>query len=395
MADYNKQTVAQLRQVLKDRGIPSTGLTRKAQIVEKLEEADNEGGEAPAAEAAEPAQANEDDAPSDPVAQVEDEDAPKALAKEEEVPGPALSETGGMLRMNMKGAHKADKGTEPAAQPDQGDPPPVPTATLDGNRETISHIDSDVPPPDQIKAIEHSAEDTTNDQEPGSIQPAGVFNAAPADPEDVVGPHITEPTDAEVEGEKEEDLARDELPDAPGPAAEALRLKRQDQETVMEDATPTGTEEPSVEKAELLPIPERSTAETSRLPTEELEADTKKRKRRSGSPDLPLQDIKAKKPRSSHEPAPEVHLKEDDDVVMEQRPASDDTKPSHSESTDVDNRTLKKERTDRYQNLVKPSNNNDTPDALQDDTRPIAPALHPATPALPTPQSYHHFSSTP
>ena len=41
MADYNKQTVAQLRQLLKDRGIPSTGLTRKAQIIEELEKADD------------------------------------------------------------------------------------------------------------------------------------------------------------------------------------------------------------------------------------------------------------------------------------------------------------------------------------------------------------------
>jgi hypothetical protein len=38
MADYNKQTVAQLKKLLKDRGIPSTGLTRKAQIVEKVGE---------------------------------------------------------------------------------------------------------------------------------------------------------------------------------------------------------------------------------------------------------------------------------------------------------------------------------------------------------------------
>ena len=49
MADYNKQTVAQLRQLLKDRGIPSTGLTRKAQIVEKLEEADSADVGAPEA----------------------------------------------------------------------------------------------------------------------------------------------------------------------------------------------------------------------------------------------------------------------------------------------------------------------------------------------------------
>ncbi|OJD31985.1 ankyrin repeat and zinc finger domain-containing protein [Diplodia corticola] len=40
MTDYSKQTVAQLRQVLKERSIPSTGLTRKQQIIEKLQEHD-------------------------------------------------------------------------------------------------------------------------------------------------------------------------------------------------------------------------------------------------------------------------------------------------------------------------------------------------------------------
>src|SRR3954468_3038224 len=48
MADYNKLTVANLRQLLKDRHIPSTGLTRKAQIIEKLEEADRATNGAPA-----------------------------------------------------------------------------------------------------------------------------------------------------------------------------------------------------------------------------------------------------------------------------------------------------------------------------------------------------------
>lgn len=40
MADYNKETVNKLRQLLKERAIPSTGLTRKAQMIEKLEEWD-------------------------------------------------------------------------------------------------------------------------------------------------------------------------------------------------------------------------------------------------------------------------------------------------------------------------------------------------------------------
>jgi hypothetical protein len=92
MSDYSKQTVAQLRQLLKDRGIPSTGLTRKAQIVEKLEEADEEGGNEDA-----PAQEGETapDAPLDPDAQVESEDA-QDVEEEPDAPGPALSEAGGM-----------------------------------------------------------------------------------------------------------------------------------------------------------------------------------------------------------------------------------------------------------------------------------------------------------
>ncbi|KAL5114880.1 hypothetical protein ACEQ8H_007198, partial [Pleosporales sp. CAS-2024a] len=314
MADYNKQTVAQLRQVLRDRGIASTGLTRKAQIVERLEEADRAGDDD-----------GQDVAPAAQEAQGEDEGA--------DTPGPALSEVG-----------------DARAQPDGSNALPLPIA------------------PDQIKALERSGEDTTMDEEPGSIQTVGVFNAAPADPEDIVGPHMTEPTDAEVEGEGKNKLAQDELPDAPGSAAEALPYRQQiDQVTTETTSTPTATEEPSVEKVELLPIPERSTTETSRLPTEELEADTKKRKRRSNSPDVLAQDVKAKKPRPSEEPAPEIYLEEgNDEVAVEQRESEE--------------RFLKKKKADRYKALVD-SSDDMTQEALQDD-RPVAPALHPATSAL-------------
>jgi hypothetical protein len=157
MTDYNKQTVAQLRQLLKDRGIPSTGLTRKAQIVEKLEEADQSAQtDAPAQEEE---QANED-APPEPVAQVEEEAQDVAEAKEE-APGPAVSKAGDAPTLDGDGAQSANTDSEPTAQPvDQGDAPPVPTATLDGNRETISHIDSDIPPPDQTQAVESTGHNT-------------------------------------------------------------------------------------------------------------------------------------------------------------------------------------------------------------------------------------------
>jgi len=92
MVDYSKQTVAQLRQLLKDRSIPSTGLTRKAQIIEKLEEADSASIATPDAPEANDESA---DAPSDAVEQAERETGEQGV-KAEDVPGPALAEAGGM-----------------------------------------------------------------------------------------------------------------------------------------------------------------------------------------------------------------------------------------------------------------------------------------------------------
>jgi hypothetical protein len=436
MTDYSKQTVAQLRQLLKDRSIPSTGLTRKAQIIEKLEEADSAGA---AISSAADANTESADAPLDPVEQAEDELDERHAVQAEQVPGPALAEAGGMYATNGSVEHQSNMGTEPEAQlirETEPEPLPVPAATSEPIPETISHIDSDMPPPDEIKAIEQPAEDTTNAQEPGSLQPAGVFNAPPADPDDVVGPTVTEPTNAEVEGDQKEEVGKNELPDAPGPAAEALRfaklkseLPEDLQDTTMEEktASPGPNEQQSVEKPELLTVPEQSTAETSRLNTEELEADSKKRKRRSGTPEMATQDIKAKKHRPSQEPAPEIHLKEDEDVVMEQRRPeeevaeatvdvkTEDTHGSHPMKMEEDSQAIeprspslasfptkspyisssfedpqaiepdtkreKKEKTARYKDLVKSSADDTPQDALTDD-RPTVPALHPVTAAL-------------
>ncbi|KAH7359619.1 SAP domain-containing protein [Pyrenochaeta sp. MPI-SDFR-AT-0127] len=367
MVDYSKQTVAQLRQLLKDRSIPSTGLQRKAQIIEKLEEAD--AANSAASEAPE-ASDESVDAPPSPVEQVEQEVGDDDTSAKPEAPGPVIAAAG------ESQAHSPG-GTEPA-------PLPLPASTLDPLPETISHIDSDVPPPDPIKATERPAEDTTAEKEPGAVQPTEVFTAPPADSEEIIGPTVTEPADEEVEGDKKEELADDELPDAHGPAAEALRFAQSEPKapkghaySAIEDnaQSPALTEELSVEKAELLPIPERSTAETSRLNTEEFEADSKKRKRRSATPELPSQDIRAKKHRPSHEPAPEVFLKEDEDVVMEQR------RPEEVDSAEPDTKREKKEKIARYRDLIKPSAEDNPLDAITDD-RPTVPALHPVTAAL-------------
>lgn len=209
-------------------------------------------------------------------------------------------------------------------------------------------------------------------------QPVGVFIAAPADPEEVVGPRITEPPATEAEKPKVEKPDSEELPDAPGPAAEALRYAKERQLGDGAQAEPlqgstrssmAPGEKQSVEKPELLPIPEGSTAETSRLNSEELENDRKKRKRRSDSPDVPSQDIRAKKARSSQEPMPEVHLKEDAEFQDQVHSSPKTEAPSQ-----------RRERTDRYHTLVD-SVDISTPHKPAQD-RPIVPALHPATPAL-------------
>ncbi|KAI4637572.1 hypothetical protein J4E83_000389 [Alternaria metachromatica] len=406
MTDYSKQTVAQLRQVLKDRSIPSTGLTRKAQIIEKLQEADL-AAETPSA----PDEGTESaDAPPDAVEQVNTEVGDDTATKEH-VPGPALSEAGGMRTMSTSLPLDADSNLEAEQQPTreaEPEPLPVPAATTDSLPETISHIDSDIPPPDEIKAIERPAEDITNAEEPGSIQPAGVFNAPPADADDVVGPTVTEPTDAEVGDVKKVEVAEGELPDAPGPAAEALRLAQptsglpedlQDTSMDAKTASPVSNEQQSVERPEFLTVPEPSTTETSRLNTEEVETDSKKRKRRSDTPEMADQEIKAKKHRPSQEPAPGVHLQEDEDTVMEQRRSEEETAPlangNPSETNDTgsvpagedppvvetDTRREKKEKASRYKDLMK-SNADDTPQEALTDDRPTVPALHPVTSAL-------------
>jgi hypothetical protein len=394
MTDYNKQTVAQLRQILKDRGIPSTGLTRKAQIIEKLEEADGV--------------VESSNAPANPTPEAEEEVIAKQDASEPEAPGPALQEAGGMYEpenlMRLVTYSKAEPEAQSVPEPNANS---VPVATTDSLPETISHIDSEIPPPDRTQAIEQPAEAITEADAPGSIQPAGIFNAPPMDPDDVVGPTVTEPADAEVENEDDQKLATDELPEAPGPAAEALRLAPhqsaapRDSQDVTMDEKPTSVtpnEQESVERPDTATGLEHSPDETSRLNTEELEADSKKRKRRSETPEIKPQEIRAKKHRPSQNPAPEVHLKEDEDVVMEQRPEEEveqvsDTKHDQTNGhhvapqepgspvAEADNKRERKEKAARYKDLVKSSGNETPQEALTDD-RPTVPALHPVTCAL-------------
>ena len=344
MSDYSKQTVAQLRQLLKDRGIPSTGLQRKAQIIERLEEADNEAPEA--AETTEEKEENEN-TPSDAVE-------------------PAT-----------------------ATPPLYPDPPP----------ETTPQVDENVPLTDSVPPLERPTADTTVEAEPGANQSVRAHSTPRTDSSKVSEPKAAEPSDAEAQGEQKDEHVMGELPDAPEQVAETSQFTQRGIEISIEQSqsatantapSPTLAEKPSVEKSELLPIPERSTAETSRLNTEELEADSRKRKRRSATPELPSQDIRAKKYRPAGEPVPEVYLKEDLAAIAERRQSEqrlDDEDshsiPIHKDSKDEsrDAKREKKENSSRYRNLIDPGKDDPPIEAAVDD-RPTVPAVHPVTSAL-------------
>jgi len=301
MADYNKQTVAQLRQLLKERGIPGTGLTRKAQIVERLQESD----------------------------------------------GP--------------GAPACDKTDAPAS---------APTPTPDPLPETgASHSESDAPLPDVITDTQHPVEEHPVEEHPVEEHPVeerpveerpveehmeveepGV--TGPSKPEDVVMSPATEPTHTES------DEAKEDLPDAP------------------QDTTPS-EDRNDVERKEQKASVQHE--QTSRVNTEELEADSRKRKRRSHSPDQSLQDIKAKKRRPSLDTAPGIHLKEDDDFAGELRRPEDSA--ADALTVESDSKPEKKENVSRYKNLVTTDSEDTLMDAITDD-RPTVPALHSVTAAL-------------
>lgn len=177
--------------------------------------------------------------------------------------------------------------------------------------------------------------------------------------------------------------------------------------------SPTSDEKISIEKPELLPIPERSatsTADQSRLNTEELEADNRKRKRRSLTPELSAQEVRTKKPRPSEDVVHEVAVPQDEDTVMDQRPPEEaekeldekamekdavngsqeaETKPAvavedTSEPAPEIEKQEKQEKVDRYRELLKPASEPPLGDAPTDipDDRSVSPALHLATPAL-------------
>ncbi|KAF2270045.1 hypothetical protein CC78DRAFT_611712 [Lojkania enalia] len=342
MTDYNKLTVANLRGLLKDRGIPSTGLTRKAQIIEKLEEYDQVDPSALAEAEGTPA-----------VAQPEAED--QAVDTHDQAPPPEES-TSEPIQPSPEPA--------PSANPTESTPPVDASATKQPEEQSIPAEQSAPEPAADVSDTASAHRDGADNDEPAAADPAKLPQPEPQ-------------TNAE-------------------------------NSTILERTpSPDPNEKLSIEKPDLAPIPEHSanvSLEASRLNSEELEADRRKRKRRSPSPDPSTTDVKAKKPRQSEDGAPDVYLKEDRDIVMDQRPLEgegpkedangvdevgskeeapvpESSKLEEAPAEDSRPPIESKARGPRYKDLIQPSIAQESPSALVDD-RLIAPALHPATPAL-------------
>ncbi|KAH7117827.1 SAP domain-containing protein [Dendryphion nanum] len=368
--DYSKLTVANLRQLLKDRGIPSTGLTRKAQIIEKLEEHDSANNAAPVELSV---GSQTPDKAQDDTAAVEPQEANATNAR-------------------MYIPLWLNRDTAP-------DAPPEPQPDVESNT-TSRDVGTD------------AATSPKRAQTPPNL---GETQNAPVEStqlrEELSKGQLEEPLEEPSEEPLEEPLEEPTSILESGPGLnEAPQLVESDAQTqnfatnLPRTASPDPNEKFSIEKPELLPIPERSadtSMEVSRMNSEEMEADSKKRKRRSQSPDLSIQEIKSKKPRSSEDA---VLLKEDQDIVMDQRPPGPDkilendgeiedqkgheTKEGetpldagvHSQITE------KKEKDARYREaftkaIPRTTEPSSSTDPATDD-RPIIPALHAATPAL-------------
>jgi ribosomal protein S30 len=396
MSDYNKQTVANLRQLLKDRGIPSTGLTRKAQIIEKLEEWDVK--ESASAEAEESAQGV---------------DAKAAVNEEATIEGGI--ENGDEASRQAESSLPVPTGD---VSPSQDVEPEAPAVIAPAPDVAVEHVEVDT-------GLEHQAPeaDVSEQPQPEPTNTAVEDTSVPMD--DAQPTIVTQP----VEPSPTLDAASTEqiVPDEKAPAIAQPVETSHTPDMVSTEQTPSSApdEEPSIEKVQLLPIPERSATTTAepgtRLNTEELEAETRKRKRRSQTPELTSQDIRVKKSRPDNDNAPDVLLREDKaedtDTVMEQRapeaeekevdqevidtttngdtqastqpepPTAATAEESRSdEATPAAPAPEKKEKAPRFRELLKPVDTMESTapntSSLVSDDRPIVPALHVATPAI-------------
>ncbi|EON68386.1 hypothetical protein W97_07644 [Coniosporium apollinis CBS 100218] len=226
MTDYNSLTVANLRTLLKDRGIASTGLTRKRQIIDKLEEADSKGdgnsnGVSNAAPVLEPA--------------VDEEDGPQA---------------DGALPTDEHNTQQVAEDTV--------------VSQISGSEQTLEAQDAD-------SAI-HAAIQPPERAVPGTVTNEGLEEraASPASSATMPPEKPPQPEQAEVP------------PTVAQPSTSQTPIPSHEKPAPADDVSlPAATRESTMQ-------------EPSRMNTEELREDSRKRKRRSATPPLDAEEASKK-----------------------------------------------------------------------------------------------------
>lgn len=159
--DYTSLKVADLKGLLKERGIPSTGLSRKQQIVEALEAHDTNGGGATAPDG--DAEVPSDGAAAPVQSDADVEEAEDGTGPEETPPGGADVHGNGQVEKGSA-SFGADSATDPTAQPPPAsDAPPEASSeptVLESNK-PVSKEPSALTTPRQISPM---AESTSSDR---------------------------------------------------------------------------------------------------------------------------------------------------------------------------------------------------------------------------------------
>ena len=208
MADYESLKVAELRDVLKQRGIPSTGLTRKAQIIEKLREND-------AAKLAVETEVK----PADEPVNEEPDAADEAELDKQPPPGNAQLQT------------EAIQTTDHAAQPAVSEEPAVVAEAAF----TVAQSASDTTSEDSKKRKRRSATPPPAEKDV-AIKKARL---------ETKGVHLKE--DAEADPAEEAAVANTETK---AKAEEQYALHKPDNDVKQDDAAPPKAEESPVSKSE-------------------------------------------------------------------------------------------------------------------------------------------------
>ncbi|KAK7608977.1 hypothetical protein BKA81DRAFT_409469 [Phyllosticta paracitricarpa] len=379
MTDYNKQTVANLRALLKDRGIPSTGLTRKAQIIERLEQHDAENASAdPDAEVQ--VDGNDDSKPEAREAPSETHPTPDAAPAEETLhqredgdvePTNHDERTQDQTPPDAPKSATDDEAAEPAINGNDDQPAaPAETSTPkaveapEEKDESQKASPSAEPPTEQCLSAEHETSHQAENQ--ASLPTKKLSPVAPSDlPTEEAKTRkrrsVTPPTDVETTRKKLK-LDNEHVPN--------VLLKEDDSvpEVEMQNAAPVS---PGDGKA--------SSTQTREDVGEAPNLWSEKEEEKAVSVDA---DSLGERKQEVQPAAVRIEHTHEDDGNKQHDDTASQGKPTQQQSA-----SPKSHKDTRYQSLFPPaaesiSRSSALPEAVEDDDRAISPALHPATRGL-------------